>query len=303
MKKLSTFQESFEFFNFIRDSDNEYYSIGERIGIVEEKVPTGIFHTFQLEGLIKKIEKKYSNDDRSRIIVDPDAVKRFHPNNINNKEFWIECRKSFPLLSVCGAESKTIEDVNKQTLGFSQSIGLLTFLKDKLIHSKNILNVLEIGCGYGNLFYEIKDVCNYYGIDYIIHDTLQNYHNFIEIDHSGIPEIFLNEKFFDIVYCVNVLQHCSQRDRFAYFKQAHEALKPGGYFLFTEFLMTDENKNESCWGILTEDGRGYTQSFNQLTECDTWEELRYILLEDIGFKIIEAKIGHRNNCLSMIVQK
>ena len=302
MEKFATLQESFDFFNYVRDPDNEYYSIGERIGITEEKIPTGKLNTFYLENLVIDIAKEFNDDKRNQTVVAKEAVTRFHPNNINNKEFWMECRKLFPLLSVCGAESKTIEDVNRQTFGFSNGLGLFPFLKDRLIHSKKILNVLEIGFGYGNIFFEIKDICNYYGIDYVLHDSLKKYHNFIEIGQSGIPDIFLNENLFDIIYCVNVFQHCSQMDRWVYFKQAYESLKPGGYFLFTEFLMTDENKDKSCWGIIDENGRAYAQFFNQLTECDTHRELDHILVKVIGFKMIKASMGGENN-LTMIAQK
>jgi hypothetical protein len=299
MEKFSTFYDSFKFFNYVRDSENEYYSIGERIGIIEEKVPTGRINTFELEGLVEsRIEL---DNGRNRTIVKKEAIDRFHPNKIDNKEFWVECRKHFPLLSVCGGESKTIEDANQQTLEFSKYLGLLTFLKDYLIHSNKVLSVLEIGYGYGNLFFDIKDICHYYGIDYVQHDSLKQYHNFIEIKESGIPDFFLNENLFDAVYCANVLQHCSQFDRFVYFKQAYESLKRGGYFLFTEFVMTEENKNSSCWGLIDEKGRGYTQFFNQLTECDHYPELCYVLLS-LGFKIVKASMGYEN-CLSMIVQK
>jgi len=299
MEKFTTFQESFGFFDYIRDPENEYYAIGKRMGIEKEKVPMGTINTFTPEGLIK--EQTYLGNDRNRSIVNEEAINRFHPNKINNKEFWEESIKMFPLLSICGAESKTIEDVNRQTLGFSNHLELLPFLKDKITHPKKISNVLEIGFGYGSIFYEIKDICNYYGIDYALHDSLKKYHNFIEIGHSGIPDIFLNENLFDIVYCVNVFQHCSQLDRFIYFKQSYESLKPGGYFLFTEFLMTEENKNSSCWGLVDEKGRGYTQFFNQLTECDRHAELTYVM-NSLGFKIIKASMWGEN-CLSMIVQK
>lgn len=299
MEKFTTFQESFNFFNSVRDPADEYYAIGEMVGIQEDKVPISRINTFMPEGLVKgRIDL---DNGRNRSILSEEAINRFHPNKICNKEFWVESRKLFPLLSVCGAESKTIEDVNKQTLGFSKYLGLFTFLKDKVVHSKKITNVLEIGFGYGGVFYEIKDMCNYYGIDYVLHESLKKYHNFIEIDQSGIPDIFLNENLFDIVYCVNVLQHCSQLDRWVYFKQAYEALKHDGYFLFTEFLMTEDNKNASCWGLVDEKGRGYTQFFNQLTECDTHAELTH-LLKHIGFKVVKASMGYEN-CISMIVQK
>jgi SAM-dependent methyltransferase len=107
-------------------------------------------------------------------------------------------------------------------------------------------------------------------------------------------------KFFDVIYSVNVFQHCSQKDRFEYFQQGYDVLKKGGYFLFTEFLMTEENRNNPYWGIIDENGRGYTQFFNQLTECD-WDYELYELLNNVGFKPIKCSIN--GNFCTIIMQK
>jgi len=179
-------------------------------------------------------------------------------------------------------------------------MGLLGFLNKFIANSTEKPTILEIGFGYGNLFFEIKDKCNYIGIDYVVHKSLKKYKNFIEINESGIPDYLLNENYVDVLYCVNVLQHCSQKDRFKYFQQGYEALKPGGYFLFTEFIMTEKNKNDICWGVVDESGRGYTHFFNQLTECD-WDYELYAELNKIGFEIIESVIG--GNSLAMLIRK
>lgn len=299
MLKFKTYKESFEFFKSIIFKTNEYYIDGKAFGILIDKIPIQGINTFTLENLV--LEQKLLNDNYVRSIIMEEAIQRFHPNNIDNKNFWIECRKQFPLISVCGKECNNIEEANKTTLQLSRELGLLTFLNIQIENSIKKLNILEIGFGYGNLFFEIKDKCNYYGIDYIIYEPLKEHKNFIEINESGIPEYLLGESFFDIVYCVNVLQHCSQKDRFKYFKQSHDALKYGGYFLFTEFLMTDKNKDNNCWGLLDTNGRGYTQFFNQLTECDYNFEL-FDQLANIGFEIIKDSIGE-NQYMAIVRKK
>jgi len=110
----------------------------------------------------------------------------------------------------------------------------------------------------------------------------------------------LDEGYFDIVYSVNVLQHCSQFDRFNYFEQSHRALKKGGHMLFTLNLMTEKNKNDNCWGFVDEKGRGYTNFFNQLTECD-WDYELYYMLDKIGFEPVSAAIG--SNFYGGIIRK
>jgi ubiquinone/menaquinone biosynthesis C-methylase UbiE len=298
MMNISTFKESFEFFRSVRYRTNEYYLNGKKLNLMTKKIPTPRIHTFYPEGLVEKDIDL--GDDRSRFVVKNKAINRFHPNNIDNKEFWIECRKSFPLAAVCGAECRNIKEVNKMTLGMSNNLGFLPFLKNLLLTPTEDLNLLEIGYGYGSLFLDIKDMCNYYGIDYIKPYTLRKYDNLFEIDKSGIPEFLMKENFFDVVYCVNVLQHCSQQDRFVYFKESYDVLKPNGIFLFTEYLMTEDNKNESFWGVVDKDGRGYTHFFNQLTECDRASELSCVL-QDLGFKVVKSNLYE--NFLSMIVQK
>ena len=129
---------------------------------------------------------------------------------------------------------------------------------------------------------------------------MKKYKNFIEIDKSGIPDYLLDENYFNIIYSVNVLQHCSQKDRFDYFKQGYSALKPGGHFLFSCFLMTKQNENEAYWGVKDSKGRGYTHFFNQLTEVDTDMELLECISK-VGFKAVGGTLVGNN--FSMIMQK
>jgi SAM-dependent methyltransferase len=296
--KFQTYTESFDYFKSVSFKSNEYYLKGEKIGSIVKKMLTKMAHTLIAEDLV--IKQIVLNDKMARSIVKKEAVERFHPNNINNKEFWVKCRNEFPLVSVCGGECKNVKNLNAMTLKMSNDMGLFPFLEKLINDSPTTLNVLEIGFGYGNVFFEIKDRCNYYGIDYVIPKSLKKYKNFIEIEKSGIPDYLLNEKYFDVVYSVNVLQHCSQKDRFEYFKQAYDALKTGGKFIFTSYLMTEKNKDAVYWGLIDEFGRGYTHFFNQLTECD-WDYEMFAKLDEIGFKPLYTALNY--NFYLAIVEK
>jgi SAM-dependent methyltransferase len=286
--KFRSYIDSLEYIKKLTYKTNEYFIKGKFVGLPSQKIETRAINTLFSEGLI--ISQKDFGNYQARSVVTKEAITRFHPNNIDNKNFWIQCRKHFPLLSVSGGICKNIKEVNEKTLKLSKDIGAYRFLRKILKEAKEKLNILEIGCGYGGLFNIIKDKCTYYGIDYVIHQSLKKYKkNFIEIDVSGIPDYLQIDNFFDIIYCVNVLQHCSQKDRFEYFKQGHKILKKGGYFIFTVFLMNEENKEDNCWGVIDEKGIGYTHFFNQLTECD-WNYELYLYLEEIGFEPIESKI-------------
>lgn len=233
------------------------------------------------------------------MIVKDDAVDRFHPNNIDNKKFWKLSKRNFSLLSICGAKCNNYGEANKLNLKMSKDTGVFRFLSDNL---KKNSNVLEIGYGYGNIFKQINSKCNYVGIDYTKPKFLEKHKNLLEIDTSGIPKPIRIKNHYDFLYSVNVLQHCSQIDRFQYFKQGYDVLKKGGYFIFTSFIMTEKNKNQFCWGIKDKDGRGYTQFFNQLTEVDYDNELKEYL-EGLGFSIKQFSVLGYNNLVCLLQKK
>jgi SAM-dependent methyltransferase len=299
--QFETYWESLEYLRSIAQKTNEYYLRRNIVPNVKERISNRAINTFHSEDLVLE-EKQVGNGWRS--IIKAQAIERFHPNNIDNKDFWVASRTLFPLLSVCGGECKSIVGVNKLTLDMSKDFGMFQFLNELIETNKSDepLNVLEIGCGYGNVFHEIKHKCTYHGIDYIIDKSLKKYKNFIEIDKSGIPDFFIGADLLDVVYCVNVFQHCSQQDRFDYIKQAYASLKNGGHMIFTMFMMTERNKNEPYWGIVDTQGRGYTQFFNQLTECDWDYEIIELLEKTLDFKLVKG-VTMFQNFAAFIVKK
>jgi SAM-dependent methyltransferase len=297
-KIFNTYQDSLAFFKNISYKNNEYYVKGFHVNKPDVKVETRKLHTFVPEDLITT--QITMGKDHARAVVRKEAVERFHPNKIDNKDFWVNCRKLFPLLSVCCGESKSIKEVNMRNLQMSKDVGIPLILDYLIKNTQEKLNFLEIGYGYGNIFKEYNDKCNYCGIDYVKHKSLQKHDNLIEIDKSGIPRKLYRKDYYDIIYSVNVLQHCSQKDRFKYFKQGYNVLKVGGFFIFTLFLMTKDNQNDFCWGVVDETGRGYTHFFNQLTECDRDYEL-FGYLDSLGFQPIKNHIG--SNYFMGVIQK
>lgn len=300
ISQFKTYQDSIDFFKNISLKKNEY-RIKKRFlshPNTNEHVHMQGFTTLAHEDLVK--EQIDLDDKYGRSIVKQKAVKRFHPDNINNKDFWDYCRKEFPLLSVCGAEATSIKDVNKQNFNMAKILGFIDFVLNMINENKQPIRVFEIGCGYGNLFQAVKDKCIYTGIDYIIHKSLKKHKkNFIEINKSGIPDFLMAYEHIDIIYSSNVLQHCSQKERFEYFEQGYDILKPGGYFIFSMNMVTDENKNKNCWGVIDDNDIRYTSFFNQLTECDRdYEVLPF--LKNIGYNIISIKMVNKNHALFLI---
>ena len=294
--KFKDFNHSFDYYDLWKYKTNEYLFHTGKKDVT--KIPTRMVHTIAIEKLYDKMIDLGNN--MGVTIVTDEAVKRFHPNQINNKEFWLRAHKSFPLLSTCGGECKSIKQLNEITLKMSKDFELFPVLQDLIEKSNKPLNVLEIGFGFGNVFNEVRDKCEYIGIDYRIPKSLKKYKNFIEIEKSGIPDFLLGEKYFDVIYSVNVLQHCSQKDRFDYFEQGFSVLKAGGFFVFSCVLMNKQNENEHYWGIKDSNGRGYLHFFNQLTECD-WNYELFSHLQTLGYKPVDSTL--HGNFLAMIIQK
>ena len=85
IKMFKTYTESLDYFKEISLKKNEYL-IRKDIATTPsgERLRTHGLHSFVPEKLVENI----TNIDgyNSRIIVNNEAVNRFHPNNINNKD-------------------------------------------------------------------------------------------------------------------------------------------------------------------------------------------------------------------------
>ena len=287
--EFNTFEESFKYYSWMKAGSDYRYKNGA----------TNMFHTLMDEDLvtdinIEKIETNFEGIKCERqsliAVAKEEAIARFHPNFIDNKKFWELSKKVFSLVSVCGSPCSNYIEANKLTLQMSKQMGTFSKLESVINPDSN---VLEIGFGYGGVFKEIKDKCNYVGIDYTKPKFLKKYNNLYAIDKSGIPDHLYKPEFYDVVYSVNVLQHCSQHDRFEYFTQGYNVLKQGGCFIFSCNVMTQQNENSRAWGIKDKQGRGYTIFFNQLTEVDSWSELNNLFYK-LGFGIEKAIISNVN---------
>lgn len=271
--KIDTIDELFNFYQSYKDIESgSEYLLNFNGRIVH--INTSLFNLQQ--GVIDK-EKK---------IITDYAIKRFHPNHIDNKEFWVKARTNYPLVSICANMSENVSECNEKTLKIAKDDGVLDYIDD-FYHKHKRLNILEIGYGECNFYHYLNDKykvgVNYIGIDYYKNDVFCEYDELRVIEQSGIPSDIEDESL-DIIYSYNVLQHCSQKDRNDYFLQSYSKLKKNGVFLGSMHIETPENKNESYLGIKDDNGRKYSGFFNQFTEIDTVQEFRGFV-ENIGYEV------------------
>jgi predicted SAM-dependent methyltransferase len=293
---LKTVDDLFNFYSEIKDESDEYK--------IKLKFNEDIFETHTSSNLIPFIEnsivetKRY-DEKHTKSIIKYSVVEKFHPNNIDNKKFWETAKKKFPLFSVNGTYSQNIEECNFGTFKMAENFGVLEVIDLLISNSGNKINLFEIGYGHGNLFEKYNEKVNYIGIDYFKIDKLKQYKNLLTIKKSGIPKKIKKESQ-DLIYSFNVLQHCSQKDRFEYFKQSYEKLKRGGLFIGGMFLETEKNKDEKYWGVEDLDGRKYTHFFTQLTEVDTEDEF-YNFVRSLGFKVF-SQCFYQNYCAFVMIK-
>lgn len=295
MKKLEfkTYDNMFGFYEYYKSDDEYVLNINGNKTTIHQS-----FFPHQKNG-IHSVDVLDEEKNIARIVIQDEMVTRFHPNNINNQRFWKLAKTKFPLVSVNGGYSVNIQTCNDGTFEFAKKIGIINVLNKVIENNPNKLNLFEIGYGHGNLYERYKDKVNYLGIDFYKIDILNEEDRLLVIKKSGIPRRILNNSQ-DIIYSFNVLQHCSQQDRFNYFKESYSKLKKDGVFLGGMFMVTNENKNDFYWGIEDKNGRRYTQFFNQLTEVDTYDEF-YNEVTNIGFEITDLRFI--NNYCAFVLKK
>lgn len=279
--KIDTYRDSINYYYSHLSHDNEYEIIDENLSDDPISVHASLL-SVEEEHLVEHIVP-YIGGTNSKMIVNQKAVDRFHPNKIKNNLFWKYAKERFPLFSVCGGLVHSIDECNSVLADFHRNVGLLSYLENLINKSEYKLNILEIGYGHGSVFNLINNKTNYIGIDYSKSSHLKKFKNLLTIQKSGIPKKIENNSL-DVVYCVNVLQHCSQKDRFDYLRQAYDKLKPGGIFIGSSLLVTTSNCTNPVWGIEDLQGRKYCNFLKQLTEVDTDYELGQ-LISDLNFNI------------------
>ena len=229
----------------------------------------------------------YEMDNNGLECLTKDLVSKLSPDNIDNKYFWTQIKERFNTLSVTNEINLSIEDANIRTLKMAKAIGVLDVV-EKGLDLQNT-KILEIGSGYGNFYYWLKDIGfnmkNYYSIDiiaYFYHD------NFFINDGETFPK---NLPDFDIIYCFNVLQHLTQKQRNSYYKEIDKHLVINGQFIGGNILKHPQNINLKCWEIKDDEDKDYVTFFGQYTEVEDVEHFTN-KFEKYNIKLIAGMINY-----------
>jgi len=146
------------------------------------------------------------------------------PDEIDCGEFWKEASEKFNGHPYCGGVKSNEPLSVKQINYFNQMLHIHTGCLNQLEtiyaysfwlnHELKDLNVLEIGYGLGSL-YSILDKENRYNVNYVGIDVYHHPESVVPKektitydgkDFSKLPY----PSNFDFVFCLNVLQHCSE---------------------------------------------------------------------------------------------
>jgi ubiquinone/menaquinone biosynthesis C-methylase UbiE len=117
---------------------------------------------------------------------------------------------------------------------------LVNFLR-KNLRDEELNNIVDVGCGSGDLLESIRlefNVGTALGIDFIEKVLQVARNNFPELEFSlsALPKLPVSKDSADMVVVSEVLYYLSDEDRLTALNKIYDALKPGGYIFFTSVL-------------------------------------------------------------------
>jgi len=188
-------------------------------------------------------------------------------------------------------------------------------LPSQLIEFKQYLTngqqVLDLGCGSGRIIRILKD----FEIDCVFTDISEKQLNYARKEELGkiksakfIVQDMMDSSFpenkFDAIFCIATFHHLKTRkNRVKFLKNVYFWLKPGGYFLMTNWNLMQKryfkyifNFKKRSWNgfmIPYKDNQGNNMA-NRYYHSFTHQELKKLLLK-AGFKIEKLELSENGN--------
>jgi hypothetical protein len=268
------------YFSKKKDVKNDYIlSLEENINLNVVDVKTGNVNNANF----KDFETRLDLISNPNEFVLEENIDKLNPDKIDSKFFWEYAVSKFPNFAISQyPECKNDDDVNKANLNAAIWSGFINKIESKIEENENE-KILEIGPGYGSLFYYLTSKYQqtpYYAIDI---NPLFHYGGLYGCDGKSIPNELGGD--FNLIFSFNVFNHLGKEQRSSYYKSVYEKLSNNGNFIFTNYLLTEQNKMfENLWSYKDSKGNYYNTFLSQLTSIDEYEDLADEL-NDIGFSI------------------
>ena len=215
---------------------------------------------------------------------------------------------------------KIQDDYNIIARDFSQKRGFLwSEIKYFLKYVKRGNKVLDVGCGNGRLYPELKDKkVSYLGIDFsqeLLKIAGKNHPQaeFLKVDISQVKDWQKVKGLYDVVFCTAVLHHFpTLKLQLFVLKQINKRLKKDGVLVLSVWNLWQEkflglHLKQILWKIAkgfrlrwllvpfgVSDGKKTIYKVNRFLYAFSRKELTK-LFKKTGFEIIEEKIG-KNLC-------
>ena len=188
-------------------------------------------------------------------------------------------------------------------------------LPSQLIDFKQYLangqHVLDLGCGSGRIIRILKD----FEIDCIFTDISEKQLNYARKEERGkiknaefivqdVLDSSFSENKFDVIFCIATFHHLkTKKDRVKFLKNVYSWLKPGSYFLMTNWNLMQKrylkyifNSKKQSWNdflIPYKDNQGNNMADRYYHSFTHWE-LKKLLLK-AGFKIERLELSENGN--------
>jgi ubiquinone/menaquinone biosynthesis C-methylase UbiE len=171
---------------------------------------------------------------------------------------------------------------------FNRKLFLPDYFKQMLGNKKEV-KIAELGAG---MFCTIGSLWKSAKIKVYPSDALADEFNqilkaagitpLIPVEKQDMETLTYPDNFFDIVHCVNALDHCS--DPLRVIKEMYRVAKPSGYIYLRHFVNVGEHEQYSglhMWNI----------DINDKEDCVIWNKDKRFLLSDYfkGFKSVKKK--------------
>lgn len=189
-------------------------------------------------------------------------------------------------------DKSVLENEGDELRLFENYEGIISFIRNRIIELK-AKNILDIGCGTGNLCGPLSESTSVLGMDQSIEMLLicsEKYPN-MKLKLGNFLDEPFREDFFDIIVSTYAFHHLDTKEKVKALGNMVKLLKSKGSIIIGDLMFLNENERNKC-----------KDNFISSSRRDLWEQIEDEYYTDIESIVLEAeKIGcsssfkHMNN--------